>query len=113
MSITEKLVALSNTIADLQKQLDAANAEYYALSTSVENNVYANLEFALAAMEKMMRNEAHEDCEGSYNCGAEKYTRDFKVDDVIYTATLKVEYNRHDKTYYYVDGATFSYKEKT
>lgn len=112
MSITEKLVTLSNTIADLQKQIDAANAEYYALSISVDNNVYANLEFALAAMEEMMRNEAHEDCEGSYNCGAGEYTRDFKVDDVIYTATLKVEYNRHDKTYYYVDGTTFSYKEK-
>lgn len=112
MSITEKLVTLSNTIADLQKQIDAANAEYYALSISVDNNVYANLEFALAAMEEMMRNEAHEDCEGSYNFGLDEYNRDFKVGDVIYTATLKVEYNRHDKTYYYVDGTTFSYKEK-
>lgn len=112
MSITEKLVTLSNTIADLQKQIDAANAECYALSISVDNNVYANLEFALAAMEEMMRNEAHEDCEGSYNFGLDEYNRDFKVGDVIYTATLKVEYNRHDKTYYYVDGTTFSYKEK-
>lgn len=112
MSITEKLVTLSNTIADLQKQIDAANAEYYALSISVDNNVYANLEFALAAMEGKMEDEAHEDCEGSYNFGLDEYNRDFKVGDVIYTATLKVEYNRHDKTYYYVDGTTFSYKEK-
>ena len=113
MNISEKKIVLSNKIADLEAQLAAANKELYELSCSLENNIYANLDTALSTIEKLLQTEAREDCEGSYNFGLEEYIRDFKVGDIIYTATLKVQYNRHDKTYYYVDETEFSYEEKT
>jgi hypothetical protein len=50
---------------------------------------------------------ARDACEGSYCFGDDEYTQDFYVGDDLYRATLTVEYNRHDKTYYYVDGDEF------
>ncbi|EJO27457.1 hypothetical protein QWC_31731 [Achromobacter marplatensis] len=66
------------------------------------------MEDAEGEVEEMLRGRAHEDCEGSYNCGAEVYDQEFMVDGVKYVGTLKCEYNRHDKTYYYLEEAEFS-----
>lgn len=74
-----------------------------------ENNVFESLE-AAAALEDTLRDLAFRDCEGAGNCGAPIYERGFMVDGVRYIGTLTVEYNRHDKTYYYIDGATFTYR---
>lgn len=41
----------------------------------------------------------------------ETYEQEFIVSGVRYLGTLECEYNRHDKTYYYVEDAKFSYKE--
>jgi nicotinamide phosphoribosyltransferase len=57
------------------------------------------------------RKQAHEDCEGSYNVGDETYSNYCKVDDKYYQATTTVEYDRHDKTYYYVDESNTELKE--
>ena len=40
------------------------------------------------------------------------YEQEFMVGDVVYVATLKCEYNRHDKRYYYLDGQEFSITPK-
>lgn len=64
-------------------------------------------------MEDKLLGQAREDCEGAYNCGADHYDQEFMVGDVRYLGTLTVEYNRHDKTYYYIDGSNFSYKTVT
>ncbi|TPG68585.1 nicotinate phosphoribosyltransferase [Brevibacillus laterosporus] len=50
-----------------------------------------------------MRDEASNDCEGSYNVGSDQYERLCKVKDKYYKVIAEFEYNRHDKTYYYVD----------
>ena len=55
---------------------------------------------------------AFEDCEGAGNCGMDKYTQEFIVGDMHYIATLTVEYNRHDKTYYYIDETDFTVTPK-
>ena len=52
---------------------------------------------------------ASEDCEGSFNCGSPEYHRHFMLEgsNVVYVAVLDVEYNRHDKQYYYVEDSEF------
>ena len=72
-----------------------------------ENNVYDSLESA-KELEEILRAVAKDDCEGSYCCGNTQYRRMFIVGGETYVATLEVEYNRHDKTYYYVDNTRFS-----
>lgn len=49
------------------------------------------------------REWANNDCEGAHNCGNSSYTVSFKVNDKIYSVEVGFSYNRHDKTYYYVD----------
>ena len=75
-----------------------------------ENNIYASLAEA-AKIEDVLETEASDACAGSGNCGLESYTQLFMVGDKTYQATLHVEYNRHDKQYYYVDGSKFTIEE--
>lgn len=84
-----------------------ALAEFESLA---ENNVFETIEKAVSAIENKLECQAHEDCEGSYNCGDESYSQEFIVDGVKYVGTLTLEYNRHDKTYYYIDGSEFTYE---
>lgn len=106
MSTREELTA---AITAAQANLTAAHGALAAFEALAENNVFESLEKALGKVEAMLEHRAHEDCEGSHNCGQDEYTQAFMVDGVKYIGTLKVEYNRHDKTYYYVDGTDFSY----
>jgi len=101
---------LQQAVKDAQEALNAAQSALYAFETSAENNVFESIKAACRKLETTLLDRAHEDCEGSYNCGDEEYTQEFIVDSVKYIASLKCEYNRHDKTYYYVDGHKFSYK---
>ena len=92
--------------------MDSVSAAQKALADfdgAAENNVFDTLDVALGEIEYKLMNQAHADCEGSYNCGADTYTQEFIVDCVRYIGTLKCEYNRHDKTYYYIDEHDFTY----
>lgn len=51
----------------------------------------------------ILEERASEDCEGSYNVGNAEYSLNVKIQDKYFKITCKFEYNRHDKTYYYVD----------
>lgn len=104
---------LLNDIRLAEEVLVARKAALAAFDEAPENNVFDNLKDALDAIEDKLYGLAHQDCEGSYNCGNEFYTQKFIVDGVMYEGTLHVEYNRHDKTYYYVDGTQFTYEEIT
>ena len=94
-----------NMLADAEREL----ADF---DSAPENNVFGTLDAALRFIEDKLLSQAHEDCEGSYNCGADEYTQEFYVEDTLYVGTLKCEYNRHDKTFYYVDGSDFTYEQK-
>ena len=101
-------------VADIQAAKEALNAAEKALAAfdeSPENNRFSTVEDAAETIEDKLRDKAGEDCEGSYNCGFDQYVQDFYVGDVLYRGTLDVEYNRHDKTYYYVEYARFSFEE--
>lgn len=73
-----------------------------------ENNVFASLNDAERTLECRLEEYAREDCEGSHNVGEPTYTQRFTVSGVLYEGTLTVEYNRHDKRFYYVDMYNFT-----
>jgi hypothetical protein len=106
MSTREELTA---AIAVAQAKLTEAKGALAAFEAKAENNVFETIEKAAYKVEAMLESRAHQDCEGSHNCGRDEYTQEFMVAGVKYIGTLKVEYNRHDKTYYYIDGTDFSY----
>ena len=91
-----------------QRNLATAKSALEAFESLAENNVFATVDEARVVIENALLCKAHEDCEGSYNCGDDSYTQEFMVGGIVYIATLAVEYNRHDKTYYYIDGSEFS-----
>lgn len=101
---------LKQAIEAAKQNLAAAEQALADFIASPEQNVFASLEDAKGELEERLRIQAHEDCEGSYNCGLPVYEQEFIVDGVHYLAKLECEYNRHDKTYYYVDEAHFSYE---
>lgn len=76
-----------------------------------ENNVYPTLEEASWKVEGLLQYQAGEDCEGAGNCGADEYRQLFMVGDKTYVGIYNPMYNRHDKTYYYVDGSEFRVEE--
>ena len=108
---TQTRETLKAEINAAQKALEAAQQAYDEFDQAAENNVFPSLEDA-EALEDVLANRAFDDCQGAYNCGNDVYEQEFMVGDVVYVATLKCEYNRHDKTYYYLDGQEFSITPK-
>ena len=76
-----------------------------------ENNVYPSLVEASSKVEDKLGTQAFNDCEGAGECGLEQYRQLFMVGDKTYVGILNVEYNRHDKTYYYIDDSEFRVEE--
>jgi hypothetical protein len=100
---------LTTAISAAQAKLTDAKDALAAFEAKAENNVFESIDKAVSKVEGMLEHRAHQDCEGSHNCGQDEYTQEFMVAGVKYIGTLKVEYNRHDKTYYYVESSDFSY----
>lgn len=95
-----------------KRQLINAEQALIDFNDAPEQNVFDTLQDALDTIEENLRDRAVHDCEGAGNRGDEEYSKDFTVDGVAYEATLTVEYNRHDKTYYYIDEAKLTHKLK-
>lgn len=115
----QKLMTVASEKEKLERAIDLAKLHLREAEDALaqfcakaENNVFETLDDALCTIEEVLRDKARADCEGSYNCGNPEYTQAFMVSDVEYVGTLKVEYDRHDKTYYYVDSAKFSYAKR-
>lgn len=77
-----------------------------------ENNRFETEDDAEGALYEMLRDRAHADCEGSYNCGNSEYEQGFFVGDQEYVAVAKVEYNRHDKMYYFIEEFDIEFHKK-
>lgn len=88
-------------LKELNKQI-----EYYHYHPS--NWIFSSPEDVGYILEDELQSRASEACEGSYNCGQDAYTQLFYVGDVLHEARLDCEYNRHDKTYYYLEESKFS-----
>lgn len=102
---------LEANVKAAQEALVNAQAELEAWKYAPENNQFNDLDEAVGLIEDALRDRAHADCEGSHNCGNDSYTQEFIVSGVRYLGTLSCEYNRHDKTYYYLEEAHFSHAE--
>jgi len=107
-----KQVQLLTEKQTLENRLDVITAELTKLSSDVCHWVYETHEDAELEITDELEKRAHNDCEGSYNCGSDFYEQDYTLLDspVVYTGIIKVEYNRHDKTYYYVEEVQYSFK---
>lgn len=103
---------LESAVKAAEEDLFKAKQALEEFLDSPENNVFDNLEEACGEIEDKLCEKAGEDCEGSYNCGLEEYSQEFIVNGVHYVGTLKCEYNRHDKTYYYLEEYKFTFAEK-
>lgn len=64
---------------------------------------FTTMEEAIAAINEQHLDEASEACEGSHCIGDDSYTTVAVVDGIYYEFTTPMDYNRHDKKYYYVD----------
>ena len=111
MTIHEQVMILKGRIHNLNEELVMCQTELHLLESSAEYNKFSNMESAEATINGMLEDLAGSDCEGSYNCGSPQYTQQFYVNDVLYEGILDVEYNRHDKTYYYVEETNFTVKK--
>lgn len=98
-------------VAIAQKALDEAVRVLRDFDCLPEQHRYDTLEMARSGVEVFLEDTASNDCTGSHCWGKDKYTQVFFVGDTRYEGTLFVEYNRHDKQYYYVDATTFTYTE--
>jgi hypothetical protein len=112
MSIKEMIADAKNCVARAEGVLSDAKNNLESLERDIRNHTYTSIGKACNFIENMLRNKADEDCEGSYCCGLDSYSQDFIVDGKEYIAIMTFEYNRHDKTYYYVDHCEFSYGPK-
>jgi hypothetical protein len=105
----------------LRYQIDTSEKSIAALKATIQDmkkdlcmHCYESHDTAEAAIHAKLDEEAHNDCEGSYNCGAECYFQEYTISGSpdIYVAKLSVEYNRHNRTYYFVEGTEYSFSKK-
>lgn len=101
---------LQQAVKVAEQKLAAANQALQAFLTAPENNVFENLEDGALSVHGALESQANLDCEGSHNCGLEVYEQEFIVDGIHYLGKLTCQYNRHDKTYYYLDESEFTYE---
>lgn len=102
---------LFSDVAILTERLATAQQILQDFDDQPENNEFDDFELACASIEEKLERKASNDCEGSYCYGSDHYKQEFIVKDVHYLGELSVDYNRHDKTYYYVDGTEFTVTE--
>lgn len=107
----DKRTELELDIQKAKKHLEDAQAVLAEWDSKPENNRFDDLDDALGTIEDQLRDLAFADCQGAYNCGAYSYSKDFYVGDTLYRGTAVFEYNRHDKTYYYIEECEFTYEE--
>lgn len=107
----DKRTELERAIQDAKKNLESAQAELSAYDSLPENNRFDDLDDALGTIEDQLRDLAFADCQGACNCGDASYSKEFYVGDTLYRGTAEFEYNRHDKTYYYIEECDFTYEE--
>lgn len=83
--------ALKAAIEEAKKNLAAAEQALEDFIALPQNNVFASLDDACAELEDRLRGQASQDCEGSYNCGADEYVQQFIVDEILYEGKLTVD----------------------
>ena len=111
IDMNERIEELRLEIKDAECSLATLRGEEQSILRLAQNNVFETLEDADNMMYSILEGRAVLDCEGSYNCGYDEYTQEFMIGSQKYLASMTFEYNRHAKTYYYIDSSEYSSKE--
>ena len=101
---------LIQNIKKIELELYAAQQSLAEFDSKAENNSFDSLDEGSSNIEATLENRAHENCGDGY-CGDNRITQEFIVGDKKYLGVMIVEYNRHDKRYYYVDELSFRVEE--
>lgn len=109
LEVFETKEDIQEAIKTLQKYVGQLEQRLAEIEGDINNHIYPDLDTAMGNLEGLFDSWANNDCEGSHCCGSPEYTQEFIVDDVKYMGIGLYEYNRHDKTYYYIDGSSFKY----
>lgn len=102
---------LVSTVNNLLERLVTAQQVLQDFDNQPESNTYDDYQKACYSVEGKLEYKASDACEGSHCYGLDHYEQEFIVNGVHYLGELSVQYNRHDKTYYYVDGTEFTVTE--
>ena len=102
---------LNEAIKASQELLDRNEQALSDFMASPECNVYESLDDAEYSIHARLYAAADEACEGSYSWGKPEYKQQFTVGDKAYEATVRFDYGRHDKTYYFIEESEYSYVE--
>lgn len=107
-----KVALFKQSAAELRLKIAELEKEIETLESDVCNFQFETHEAAADILYSLLRDEASNDCEGSHNCGANEYTQPYQLigDSTVYHGKITVQYNRHDKIYYYVDDCSYSYE---
>ena len=97
----------------LLHQVRQKESEIEDLELAACNWVFKTHEDAESKIQNYYEDIANNACEGSYSYGCEEYEQTYQLEDsdFIYQGVLKVEYNRHDKQYYYIDGTSYEFTQ--
>jgi hypothetical protein len=105
------LAEINNEIAKLKKDVESLQETKRALQLSREYNTYSDQKEAEHRVEGLLEDLANNDCKGSYNRGLDEYLCEYSVNGKNFLCVATPEYNRHDKTYYYVDSIEYKHSE--
>ncbi|WP_355586209.1 hypothetical protein [Xanthomonas cannabis] len=92
-----------SSIQSLENDLAHARDRLAEYDEAPERFQFDTVEDASGVLGDVLWSRAHADCEGSYNCGDDEYRQECYVQGVKHVAIFTADYNRHDKTYYYID----------
>ena len=104
---------IAASIAEHHKAIAALEQSLIDFDSLIENNQYADHGGAEDSITDRFDGIARTQCEGAGNCGLPMFKQRYQIagNPNTFEATVKFEYNRHDKTYYYIDGTDYSYVE--
>lgn len=103
-------LALLNVLEHSLVEVAFAEMAFNAFDSRIENNSFDSLHQAEMVLTDRFEEIASEAC-GDSKWGKPEYIQQFMVDGELYEAKVEVDYNRHDKRWYYVDGTKYSYRK--
>lgn len=102
---------LELAVSNAKHALNLAETALHAFNDAPENNLFDNLDDAVAQIKHDLIIQAFEDCKDAYDCGDDSYSKNFYVGETLYRGTAEFEYSLHYKTYYYIKECKFTYEK--
>lgn len=104
--VQQRIQRLEEQVSTYLRLAETLKLDCDELKTLPYQYVVEDVDEAEGLINDLAREWGYEDCSGPHTQGADSYSIFVYVNGVLHKATAEVEYNRHDYTYYYVDGVT-------